>query len=96
MHIYKAEEWQSPSGRWLCGDVSALAADSNYSWYPARILGISPENFVKMLIAEYHVEKICYLYKADVLVYWFSTLADCRKYKNHINKIAREKHFVTY
>ena len=96
MHIYKADEWQSPNGEWLCGDVSSLAADSNYSWYPARILGISPADFIKLLITEYNVEHLFYLQKADVLAYWFPTLADCRRFKNMINKKAREKNFITY
>ena len=96
MHIYKAEEWQSPTGKWLCGDVSAPAACSNYCWYPAAIMNLSPVEYVKVLINKYHAIDLHYSAKHDVLVFYFSTLADCRKYKNDINKLARQKNFITY
>ena len=94
-HVYKAEEWES-NGKWLCGDVSALAAHSNNWWYPARILGISPVDFVKLLINEFNVKDIHYIKPGGVLYFAFSSLADCRKYKNFINKKAREVNFITY
>lgn len=94
-HVYKAEEWKS-NGRWNCGDVSALAAMSNAWWYPANILGLTPVEYVKTLISKYNAKNISYTAEHNVLIFSFSTLADCRKFKNDINKKAREKHFVTY
>ena len=94
-HIFHMEEWQS-NGKWLCGDVSALAACSNYCWYPAFILNLSPVDFVKLLISKYHAIDLRYHAKHDVLIYYFSTLEQARKFKNDINKAARLKQFVTY
>lgn len=94
-HVYKAEEWES-NGKWLCGDVSALAAKSNTWWYPACILGLSPVEYVKTLINKYHAVDLHYSTKTDVLIFYFSSLADCRKFKNDINKQARLKNFITY
>ena len=94
-HIYKAEEWES-NGKWMCGDVSALAANSNAWWYPAQIMGLTPVEYVKTLISKYHAIDLHYTAKHDVLIFKFSTLADCRKFKNTINKLARERQFVTY
>lgn len=94
-HIYFMTEWES-NGKWLCGDVSALAADSNTWWYPCTLLGITPVEFVKLLIDKYNVTDIHYEFKYDVLIYRFSSLADCRRFKNYINKQAREKNFVIY
>ena len=96
IHIYKCEEWQSPTGQWLCGDVSAPAANSNTWWYPANILGISVEEYVKILVSKYHAVDLRYETKYDVLIFRFNSLADCRKYKNDINKKAREIKFYTY
>ena len=94
-HIFHMEEWQS-NGKWLCGDVSALAADSNYCWYPAAILDLSPIDFVQELIHTYHAIDLHYEAKYDVLIYKFSTLEDCRKFKNKVNKKAKEKNFYNY
>lgn len=94
-HIYKCEEWES-NGKWHCGDVSALAADSNKWWYPCNILNITPVEFVLLLKNTYHASDFHYSLKYDVLSYSFSSLADCRKYKNMINKKAKEQNFVTY
>lgn len=94
-HIYHAEIWEC-NGKYLCGDVSALAACSNYCWYPAFILNLSPVDFVKLLISKYHAVDLRYHAKYDVLIYYFSTLEQARKFKNDINKAARLKQFVTY
>lgn len=94
-HILKYEEWES-NGKWLCGDVSALAAGSNTWWYPCALLNITPIEFVKLLIDKFHCNNIHYTFKNDVLIYKFSTLEDCRKFKNYINKVAREKKFYIY
>lgn len=93
-HVYKAEEWES-NGRWLCGDVSALAADSNDWTYPMQIFDLTPVEYVKLLIYAFNAE-VHYSLSANVLMFYFSTLADCRKFKNLVNKKAREKNFIIY
>ena len=93
-HVYQMTEWES-NGKWLCGDVSALAADSNDWTYPAQILSLSLTDYILLLMNTYHAE-VHYSVSGNVLVFYFSTLADCRKFKNYINRKAREKHFVTY
>ena len=93
-HIFQMTEWES-NGKWLCGDVSALAADSNDWTYPAQILNLSPVEYVKLLIFQYNAE--VYFYSSvNLLIFYFSSLADCRKFKNYINKKAREKNFIIY
>lgn len=94
-HVYHLTEWES-NGKWLCGDVSALAANSNAWWYAPRLLSLSPVDYVKLLITKFNAKDLHYTAESNVLIFYFHSLADCRKYKNYINKIAREKHFVTY
>ena len=96
MHILKLEEWQSGSGNWLCGDVSALAAMSNAWWYIPRLLSIPLDEYIKLLITKYHAINLHYTAKDNVLIFYFKTQSDARKFKNEINKIAREKKFYTY
>lgn len=95
MHIYKAEEWQSPTGKWLCGDVSALAADSNDWTYPMQIFNLRPVEYVKLLIYGYKAE-VHYSKTVNMLHFYFSSLADCRRFKNDVNKKARERKFIIY
>lgn len=93
-HIYKAEEWNSLN-RWYVGDVSALAAGSNTWWYVPRLLDISPVDYISLLI-QYGATGFKYNSKTNVLVFYFPSLEKCRKYKNYINKVARDKNFVIY
>lgn len=94
-HILKLEEWES-NGKWLCGDVSALAAGSNTWWYIPNLLSLAPVDYVKLLISKFHAIDIHYSFEKDVLIYYFATQADVRKFKNHINKLARERNFSIY
>ena len=93
-NILHLTEWETPSG-WHCGDVSALAAGSNYWWNIPRMLNISMEDYIHLLLS-YHAINLHYSAKCNVLSYCFSTQQDCRKFKNYINKMAREKNFVAY
>ena len=94
-HIYKLEEWDC-NGKWYCGDVSALAANSNAWWYAPRLLNISLTDYILLLINTYHAIDVKYFQRTNVLIFAFSSLKDCRNYKNYINKIARERNFVIY
>lgn len=94
-HIYKAEEWES-NGRWHCGDVSALAAHSNAWWYVPKILDLSYTDYILLLLNEFNATHFHYTVQANVLSFSFSSLVDCRRFKNYVNKKAREKKFITY
>lgn len=95
-HIYKMEEWQSPSGKWHCGDVSALGKNSNLWWYVPNLLGITPVDYFYLLRDKFHATNFHYKKQHDVFMFSFENLTDCRKFKNYVNKIAREKKFITY
>lgn len=94
-HIYKAEEWES-NGKWHCGDVSALAANSNAWWHVSNLLAISPVDYICLLKDTFHAKHFHYTAKANVLSFSFDTLVDCRKFKNYINKKARENKYYNY
>ena len=44
-HLLKYKEWETPYG-WHTGDTTDLANGSNFWWYPARMLEISPSDYV--------------------------------------------------
>lgn len=90
MAVYKAQEWQSPTGYWYCNDTSNLAAGSGEWWIPARILGMSPADFIEFLVREFKPDHLKF---NDILIYSWKDLNACRKYKNFINRKAREVNF---
>lgn len=94
-HILKLDVWEN-CDKWLCGDTSALAAGSNTWWYIPYLLGLTPVDYVQMLISDFHAIDLRYEVKYDVLIYYFRTYADVCKFKNFINKKAREKNFYIY
>lgn len=94
-HIFKMEEWQD-NGKWVCGDVSALAAGSNTWWYVPALLNLTPVEYFYFLKDKFHASHFHYTTKYDVFLFSFDNLIDCRKFKNYVNKIAREKNFITY
>ena len=91
-HLYKATEWKE-TDHWFCSDIEDLGNWSGAWWIPARILGISLTDFVKILINDFNVSYIHYNEKYDFLNYYWNNQADMRKYKNMINAAARKKNF---
>lgn len=94
-HLYKVSEWcSSSSGVWYCNDIEDLAGISSRWWTPARMLNMPLDEYVTMLIKEFKVDNISYNPEANVLVFSWKSREACRKYKNWINKKARECNFM--
>lgn len=92
--LYKTTEWQSPTGKWYCNNVDDLAGIGSKWWIPARILNISLEEYVLLLINTFKVDTIKYLEDGDVLIFSWNSQSAMRKYKNWINKKAKEINFI--
>ena len=92
--LYKASEWQSGSGQWYVNDVQDVTSIASQWWIPTKILEITPVEFLDLLINNFHAQHVHYDLEYDVLIYSFATQAEARKYKNWINKKAREKQFM--
>ena len=90
--VYKQTEWESPSG-WHCNCVDNLGGGSGTWYYPARILGISPAEFVSFLMTNFKPDKFYYDPESCFCSWCWNKQADMRKYKNFINKKAREVNF---
>ena len=91
--LYKSEEWQSATGYWHCNCTSNLANNSGAWYLPARILGITPADFITLLLTKYKPDKF-YFDKDTCFCNWsWKSQSDMRKYKNMINAEARKKNF---
>ena len=95
-HIYKATTWQGSVGDWYCNDVEDLPGRSPYWWVPCRILKITPVEYVKMLVEEFHVSRLSYSKEKNVLCFSWNkdNGADAARYCTFINKKAKEAKFI--
>lgn len=91
-HLMKYTEWESAAG-WHSGDVSDLAHNSNSWWYPARLLDMSPADYILFLKEKYSVHDFVY-FKEKNLLLWSWTKKDCHAFTLFINSISRKKNFI--
>ena len=92
MHLMKYTEWQGARS-WYCGDTLDPKSIGAKWWAPARMLNISPAEFVQLLIDKFHPDFIKYDEERDVLVYSWRKQADMRLFKNWLNAQARKHNF---
>lgn len=95
MALYKADIWQGATGRWYCNNISNLGKGSGLWYLPARVLGITPAEFIEFLLKEYKPD-YCY-YNKENNFFSYSWAKEnktlCNSFKLYINKKAREKNF---
>ena len=92
-HLYKMVEWQDGAGNAHCNDTSDLAGIAGYWWVPARLLDLTPADFVKWLIDTYKPDHVSF--DGKTFLYWWNKdhYGLQHKYLLYINKVAREKKF---
>lgn len=91
--IWQCAEWQGASGYWYCNCIDSLTTNASCWYAPARILGVSPADFIKLLIKEFEPDLIHFNPDSCFFSYGWSDRTKMRKFKNWINKTAREKKF---
>ena len=85
--------WESGSKIWRVGDVSNLAAGSNYWWHVPRMLGIPLVEYPSLLKNVYHAIDFHYSVETNVLIYGFSCKSDAQKFTSFVNREARKRLF---
>lgn len=95
-HQLKLTEWQSGSDRWYCADVTNAKKGSADWWHGARVLNISPVEFVQLLVDKFHVNHMDYNRAKNVLLYSWDKKEDCHKFVLYINRLAKERNYCNY
>lgn len=90
--LYRCEEWQI-NGTWYCEHTASFPKDVQMWVVPARILGISPADFLKLLIEKYQPDKFFHNEDYSFVGWGWSSQSKMREYKRFINKKARERNF---
>ena len=93
MHLFKLAEWES-NGKWHCGDIEDLANDSNVWWLPARMLGMSPAEYLKWVIETFKPDDVYYSKDVSFVGWSWTKQSNMRIYKNKLNALARQKNFI--
>jgi Uma2 family endonuclease len=91
--IWKATEWETVGMGWHANCTDNLAGGSSLWYHPARILGISPADFVELLVKEYKPDTLIYDEERNVLLFSWKSQAQMRKYKNAMNAAARKVNY---
>jgi hypothetical protein len=91
--LYKMSEWEAPGGRWYCGCIDHLGSADNTWYIPCRFLGISPAEYVKLILVKYKPDK--YYFEKEKCIFIFSWMdqSKMRKFKNDMNAAARKVNF---
>ena len=92
MAIWKATEWETTSG-WHCNCVDDLAKSSAAWWRPARILKISPAQFLEILLTKYKPDNFSYNKETGFCCWSWKSQTQMRLYKNWINAEARKANY---
>ena len=98
-HLLKVAEWQDTAGRWRVADTSDLANDSAAWWHPARMLNMPLEEYVNLLINEYHADIDGWFPESNngkslLLFSWSNeNYSYAHKYLLYINRISRNKNW---
>ena len=93
-HLYKQTEWKDSCDYWHCNDVEDLANGSGYWWHPARMLGLTPAAYVKMVVENFKPDSVCHNEDCSFVGWSWKSQVQMRKYKNWVNAEARKRNFI--
>ena len=86
----KISEWQGGGGRWYAANTSDLGTERSRWWYVPRLLGISLEDYVKMLVEKYQVCDIN-INDNGFLFFAWDKYSYCHRYVLDMNKLLKNK-----
>lgn len=93
VHLYQMTCWQSPTGRWYVNDIKNLSGRSAKWYTPMRILNLSVEEYIDLLLNTFYAKGIHYYSSTDCLFFYFSKEKDAKAFCSYINKAARSKKY---
>lgn len=95
LHLYQMTAWES-LGKWHVNDVKNLSGRSGKWYTPMRILGLSIEEYINLLINAFHANGIDYYAPTDYLSFYFLTEKEAKAFCSYVNKIAKQKQYYCY
>ena len=88
IHLYNMTYWDI-SSYYYCNDVQNIGGRS-CKWYtPMRILGLSVEEYIELLVNTFHASGIKYFDEKDFLNFHFNTEKDAKLFCAYVNRKAK-------
>ena len=86
--LFHLDEWQSTGTKiWYCEHTGSYPKNVQKWVVPARILGLSVDDFLKMLIKKFKPDHISYRKDGSFVSWGWNSQAEMRKFKNFINSL---------
>lgn len=94
LHVVKLTYW-NVYDRWYCNDVTNLVGRSAKWYTPMRILNLSIEEYIDLLI-KYKAKGLKYYENTDFLSFYFTSESDVRRFCAYINSKAKKINYQCY
>lgn len=92
--LYHLDEWQSTGTKiWYCEHTSSYPQGVQKWVIPARVLNMSVDDFLRMLIKDFKPDVITVKKDGSFVSWGWSKQSEMRKFKNFMNSEARKKNF---
>ena len=85
--------WEN-TGKWHTNNTKDIGTIYCKWFVPMRILGLSIEEYVKLLINQFNAKGLYYYKPTDYLGFYFLTEKEAKKFCSYVNKIAKQKSFI--
>ena len=92
VHLYQMTCWES-TGKWRVNDVKNLSGRSGKWYAPMRILNLSIEEYIDLLVNTFHAQGVNYYAPTDYLAFYFLTEKDAKAFCSYVNKVARHTNY---
>ena len=92
--LFHLDEWQSTGTKiWYCEHTSSYPQGVQKWVVPARILGLSVDDFLRMLIKDFKPDVITVKKDGSFVSWGWSKQSEMRKFKNWMNAKSRAINF---
>lgn len=79
--------------KWYVNDVKNLSGRSAKWYTPMRILNLSIEEYIDLLLNTFHAEGFRYYESTDFLFFYFSKEKEAKAFCSYVNKQAKQKNY---
>ena len=92
IHLYQMTHWESV-GRWHVNDIKNFSGPSAKWYTPMRILNLSIEEYINLLVNTFHAVGLKYHAPTDYLAFYFTKEKDAKAFCSYVNKKAKETNY---
>ena len=92
VHLYQMTYWEI-AGKWHVNDVKNLGGRSGKWYTPMRILNLSVEDYVNLLLKKFNAKGLHYHIDSDYLAFHFLKESEAKAFCAYVNKVARQMNY---